>query len=129
MPGERRVVRAEQRLRELVNDAGAAQLRERVRRGLVATIGQSGSVVTRAMVVCDDDVEPERTGLGDLLDGRDPAVHRHHQRHPSAGESHDRVARDTVPLLEPARQVPPDVGAELAQHSTASAVAQMPSTS
>ena len=67
------------------------------------------------MVVCHDHVEPEGACLRDLLDGRDPAVHRQNERDPVLRKPADRVARDAVALLEPARQVPADVGAELAQ--------------
>ena len=67
------------------------------------------------MVVGHDHVEPERLRAGDLVDRRDPTVHGEHERVPVLGEPLDRLAREPVPLVEAAREVPVDVGAELAQ--------------
>ncbi len=83
--------------------------------GRVATIGQSGSVVAGPVMVGDDDLEPERAGVGDLVDGRDAAVDGEHEPVPFVREALDRLPGQAVALLEAARQVPVDVGAELAQ--------------
>ena len=80
-------------------------------------------------MVGDDDLEPARLRRGDLGDGGDPAVDGEQEPAALLREPRDRLARDAVALLEAARQVPVDLGAELAQRRTASAVAQMPSTS
>ena len=65
------------------------------------------------MVVRDDDVEPALPGLGDLLHGRDPAVDGEDEADAVVREARQRLPRDAVAFLEPARQVPHDVGAEL----------------
>ena len=110
----RRHVDAE-RLRELADDAGAAQLRERIvgrpRRDHRA-VGQRRA---GPVVVGDDHVEPARLRRGDLLDGRDPAVDGEQEAAALVGQPRDRDVRDAVALLEPARQVPFDVRAELPQ--------------
>ena len=67
------------------------------------------------MVVGDDHFEPACARLGNLRDGGDAAVDREHQPAALVGEPADRRARDAVALVEAARQVPVDVGAELAQ--------------
>ena len=50
-----------------------------------------------------------------LGDGGDAAVDGEHERHAVRGEPVDRVGGEPVALLEPARQVPRRVDAELAQ--------------
>ena len=67
------------------------------------------------MVVGDDDVEPELLRAGDLGDRGDPAVDGDDECAPVAGQPVERLARDAVALLEPAREVPGDVRAELPQ--------------
>ena len=67
------------------------------------------------MVVGDDHVDPEPAGLVDLGDGGDAAVDREDELHAVLGEPRDRRRGDAVALLEPAREVPDDVGAELPQ--------------
>ena len=81
----------------------------------MATIGQSGSVVAGPVVVGDDHVDAEPPGLLDLGDGGDAAVDREDELHALLGQARDRRRRDAVALLEPARQVPADVGADLPQ--------------
>jgi hypothetical protein len=106
---------AEQRLRELVHDARAAQLGERVARRPRGDDRTVGERVTRAMVVGHDHVEATGARGGHLLDRRDPAVDGQDEPAALVREPVDRVARDAVPLLEPAREVPLHLGAELAQ--------------
>ena len=67
------------------------------------------------MVIGDDDLEPERARVLDLGDGGDPAVDRQHELEPLLGEPRQRVGVQAVALLEARRQMPRDVGAELAQ--------------
>ena len=62
-----------------------------------------------------DDLEPPRPSGGDLVHGGDPAVHGEHEPDALVGESLEGVARDTVAFLEPARKMPIDVRAELAE--------------
>ncbi|MDX6487303.1 MAG: isopenicillin-N epimerase, partial [Gaiellaceae bacterium] len=68
------------------------------------------------VVVGDDDVEAGGARLGDLGDGRDPAVDREHEPAAVVGESRQRRAADAVALVEATRQVPLDVRSEVAQH-------------
>ena len=107
------MVGAEERLAELVDDSRAAELRERVLRGTRRDHGAVGKRLAGPVVVGDDHVETEPRRLRDLVDGSDPAVHGQDEADALLGESRERVARDAVPLVEPARQVPDDVGAEL----------------
>src|SRR6266540_2149375 len=112
---ERRGIGPEKRLAELEDDAGSAQLRERIvgrpRRHDRAIRQLPG----RPVVVGDDDLEPTPARLRDLGDRSDPAVDGQHQPAALVGEPFERRARDPVPLVETARQVPFDVGAELPQ--------------
>ena len=100
---------------ELVDDAGAAELRERVVGRPRRDDRAVGQGLARPVVVGDDDLEPRRPGLRDLLDGRDPAVDGQNERATLLREPRQRLARDAVALLEAARQVPLDVGAEAAR--------------
>jgi len=104
---------AEQRLAELVDHSGAAELGEGV-------VGRSGrddravrQLVARPVVVGDDDIEPDRLRAGDLGDCGDPAIDGENQPAPVSGQPVECLARDPVALLEPAREVPGDVRAEL----------------
>ena len=103
----------EERLAELVDDAGAAELRERV-------VGRprrdDGAVRQRfagPVVVGDDHLEPARPRLGDLLDRGDPAVDGDDEPAALVGEPRERLGTHAVALVEAARQVPVDLGAEL----------------
>ena len=58
---------------------------------------------------------PRAARAGDRLVGREPAVDAQDQRGALVGEQVDGLDRDAVALDEAARQVPADVGAELAQ--------------
>ena len=115
MPRERLVTRAEQRLAELVDDAGAAELRERILGGARRDDRAVGQRLARPVVVGDDDVEPTRSRFGDLFDRGHAAVDREHEAAAFVGEARQGLALDAVPFLEAARQVPGDVGAELAK--------------
>src|SRR5687767_12432923 len=115
MGRERRAVVTQERLPELEDDAGATELRKRVvgrPRDDERTVGKA---LARPMVVGDDDVEPLRPRLGELLDGGDAAVDGEHEATPLVSQARERLALDSVALLEAARQVPDDVGAELAK--------------
>ena len=106
-----------ERVRELQNDAGGAQrggigraawrrrMHERAVRQLCA----------RPVVVRDDHVESGGARGGDLLDGRDAAVHRHEQADAACGEPLDGGARKPVAIVEAARQHPGRLRAERAQ--------------
>ncbi len=105
----------EERLAELVDDTRPAELGERIvgrarRDDRAVGQGRPGPVV-----VGHDHLEPERLRLGDLLDGRDPAVDGEDEPDALLGEPTERVARHAVALLEAAREVPHDVRAELAK--------------
>src|SRR6266566_1954189 len=67
-------------------------------------------------MVGDDDLEPARASLGDLLDGGDPAVDGEDEPAALVGESREGLALHAVALLEAARKVPLHVCAELAEH-------------
>ena len=104
---------------EHVRDARRAQLGARV-----ATDGgvhdrrvRQPAVGPRRMVVGDHDVEPGGARGGDLVDGRDRAVDGDQQAGAASGEPLDRREREPVAVVDPARQVPVDVGAERAQRT------------
>ena len=89
-----------------------------------------GQRLAGPVVVGDDDVEaeppsPRATSSTAVI----PQSTVSTRPQPSSASRVERLAREAVALVEAARQVPVDVGAELAQDSTASAVAQMPSAS
>ena len=109
------MVRPEQRLAELVDDARSAKLRKGIGRRARRDHGAVRQRVTGPVMVGDDDLEAERLRLGDLLDGGDPAVDREHEPDAVGCELREGDTRHAVALLEPARQVPRDVGAELAE--------------
>ncbi len=108
-------VRPEQRLAQLVDDSGAAELRERVVRGTRGDDRAVGQLLARPVVVGDHDVDSERLRVSDLFDGGDPAVDGEHEPAPVLGELRQRLPAEAVALLEAARQVPRDVCAQLAQ--------------
>ena len=112
---QRRMLGAEKRLPELVARPRPAELGERVRRTASSRRSGSRGGVARAVMVGDDDLEPARPRLGDLLDRGDPAVDREHEPDALVGEPRERVAGHAVALLEAAREVPDDVRAELAE--------------
>src|SRR5215218_498417 len=119
MPVAERMLRPEDRLRQLPDDAGPAQTVERVaalERRDDRAIRKS---VRRAVVVGYDDLEPQPLRLLDLRDGGDPAVDGQHEVEAFAREPRERVAVQPVPLLEARRQVPRGVGSELAQEERA----------
>ena len=116
VPGERLRAHAEQRLPELPDDAGPAELPERV----VAAVGPDDrarrELLPGAVVVGDDDLEPQLARVRDLFDRRHPAVDGEDEPDVLAGQSRQRVAGHAVALLEAARQVPGQVGSQLAEH-------------
>src|SRR5215467_7550292 len=66
-------------------------------------------------MVGDDDVEPALPRLGDLGDGGDAAVDGENESAAVVCEPGERLTADAVTLVEAAREVPGDVGTELAQ--------------
>ena len=68
-------------------------------------------------MVRDDDVEPRGAGGGDLVDRGDRAVDRDEQLRPARGEPLDRAEREPVAVVDPAREIPVDVGADRAQRA------------
>jgi len=109
------VTRTEQRLSELVDDARAAELGERVVGG---PRGDEGAVRERfagPVMIRDDDLEPARPRLGNLLDRGHAAVDGEDEPAALVGEPRKRFALDAVALLEAARQMPDNVRTELAQ--------------
>ena len=124
------MVGAEQRLRELPDDAGAAEPGERIvaleRRDDRAVRERVGGPV----VVGDDDLEPERARLLDLGDRRDAAVDGEHEVDAFVGEPRRASGRSG---RSPPRTATAGASATSAPSSrssrTASAVAQMPSAS
>src|SRR5581483_10375729 len=115
LPREALLVAAEQRLGELVDDAGTAELRERVLRRPRRDDGAVRQRVAGAVVVGDDHVEPRGPRLAHLVDRRDPAVDGDDEAAALGRQARERLAGDAVALLEAARQVPVDLGAELAE--------------
>ena len=109
----------EQRPREHVRHARRTQLRTGVsadarvhdRRVRQPAVG------ARRVMVGDHDVHARRAGRGDLLHRRDRAVHRDEQPRPARGEPLDGGEREPVAVVDPARQVPVDVGAQRPQRA------------
>ena len=115
VPLEEWMARAEQRLRQLPDDTGAAEPGEGI---LALERGDDGAVregLAGPVVIGDDDVEPQPPRLGDLLDRGDAAVDREQAANAFRGQSRHRVGVQPVALLEPRRQMPDRIGAELAQ--------------
>ena len=108
-------VDAEEGLAELVDDTGAAELRKRIVGRARRDDRAVGQRLARPVMVGDDHVEPACARLGNLRDRGDAAVDREHETAPLVGETAERRARDAVALVEAARQVPVDLGSELAQ--------------
>ena len=107
---------AEECLAELENDAGPAELAERIRRAAVrAHDGAVGQRVAGAVVVADHDLEAELLGVRDLIDGGYSAVDGQNEAAAVVREPGQCLPANAVALVEAARQVPRDVGAELAQ--------------
>ena len=103
----------EERLAELVDDTGAAELRERIVGRTRRDDRAVGERLAWPVVVGDDHLEPARARLRNLGNGRDPTVDREHKPAALVCEAAERGARDAVALVEAARQVPVDLGAEL----------------
>jgi hypothetical protein len=111
--------RFQQRLRQQVRDARRAQLRARVaadRRVHDRRVRQP-AVGARRMVVGHHDVESGRARRGDLLHRRDRAVHGDEQLRPARGKPLDGRHREAIAVVDPARQVPVDVGAQRPQRA------------
>ena len=118
--GERRIATGglQQRGRQLVGDAGGAEVDARVAadRGMDdRRVGQH-AVGARAVVIGDDDVDPRRPRGRDLVDGGDRAVGGDQQARAARREPLHGRARQAVAVLGAAGQKPVDVGAERAQH-------------
>ena len=105
-----------ERLEELQDDAGAAELRERIVGRARRDDRAVGQRLAGPVVIGDDDLEAARARRLDLRHGRDPAVDREDEPAAVVREALERLAADAVALLEAARQVPVDVGAEVAEH-------------
>ena len=83
---------ADECLCELVDDAGAAQLGERVLRRTRHDERAFGQPVARTMVIGDHDLQAEGSRLGDLLDRRDPAIDRHNEATALVRKARERLA-------------------------------------
>ncbi len=106
-------VDAEERLTELVDDARAAQLRERIvgrPRRHDRTVGKR---VAGTVMVGDDHLEAACLRLRHFFDRGDAAVDREHETAALVREPRERRGADAVALVEAARQMPVDVRAEL----------------
>src|SRR5436309_12821076 len=108
-------LRAQQRLAELVDHAGPTQVLERVVGRASRDDRAVRELVARTMVVRDDDVEPELTCAPDFVDRRDAAGDRQDEPTALLREPLQRLTAAAVALVEAARPVPRDPGAELAQ--------------
>src|SRR4051794_11668809 len=107
-------VGAEQRLAELEDDPGAAKLAERIPRPAVRADERAiRELLCGAVMVADDDLEAKGLRFRDLGDRRDPAVDREDKAAAVLCKPRERLAPDAVALVEAARQVPFDLGAEL----------------
>ena len=88
------LVRPQERGRELVGDAGRAELPARIAAHTRVKDGTVGQSVPRLVVVCDDHLESGAVRGGDLIGAPDPAVGRQQEAgaagrqplHPSVGQ-------------------------------------------
>ena len=111
----RRGLWASQGGRQLVGDAGGAEVGERVARHLRVQDRARGQALARLVVVGDDHLEAGREGRLHLGHRPDAAVGRDEQRGPPRGQLLDRSLREAVAVLEPARDQPVTVGTVLPQ--------------
>ena len=109
-------VGAQQRLAELVDDAGSAQPGEGIVGGARRHDRAVGKALSRAVMVGDDHVQPELLGLGHLAGGGDAAVDRQHERAAVRRQPLEHAGIEPVALVEAARQSPAHLGAELPEH-------------
>ena len=106
-------VGAEQRLAQLVDDAGSAQPCEGIVAGTRRDDRTSWQPLPRPVMVGDDHIQPQLGGLGHFVDRRDAAVDRQHQRATVAGKPLEHPRSEPVAFVEAARQRPAHLGAEL----------------
>ena len=109
--------RPAQRRRQLVGDAGPAELGERVAGDDRVQDRAPGQLRARLMVVGDDHLEPGAERRLDLGDGADPAVGGQQQRGAALGQLGDGRLGEPVAVLEPAGDQPVALGAQLAQRA------------
>ena len=100
-----------------MRDAGGAQLGARVAadRGMDERGGGQRPVGARGVVVGDHHLHAGGLRGGHLLDRGDRAVHRHQEIRAAGGEPLDGRGGEPVAVVDPARQVPVDVGPERPQ--------------
>src|SRR5207244_5654961 len=115
-PTQRRRVRAEQRLAELVDDTRAAQLGKRVPGRPRRDDRTLGQLVARAVMIRDDYVQSKPRRLPNLRDRRDAAVDGEHEPTALTRKPRERLAMNAVALVESRRQMPLDLSARLAQN-------------
>ena len=128
-PRDGRVVVAEEGARERVDDARAAQVGARVRRGPRRDDGTFRQRRGRPMVVGDDHVETELTRARDLLHRGDPAVDRQHEVDAVLGEALDQFRREPATSSKRLGRRHSTFAPSSRRTSTATAVAEIPSTS
>ena len=82
----------------------------KLRKGVIRRTGRDdravGELVSGAVMVGHDHLEPELLRPGDLGDGRNPAVDGEHEAAPFVCKPVERGTGDPVTLFEPAREVP-----------------------
>ena len=112
---EEGVARPEERLCELPDDGSPAEALERIvalERGHDGAVGKG---LAGPVVVGDHDLEAEVTCSRHLLDRGDPAIHGENELNAFTSQTRQRLAGQSVSLLEARGQVPRRVSAELAE--------------
>src|SRR2546425_6567666 len=100
------MTRPEERLRELPDDARAAESRERIVAAERRDHRAIGKRRPGPVMVGDDDLQTESLRGLDLGDGRDAAVDGEDEVEPVLGEPREGLAVQSVALLESRREVP-----------------------
>ncbi len=105
----------QERVRQLEGHADAGEVAAGIRAELGRDDGAGGQVALELVVVGDDDVHPERLGLGHLCASVDPAVDRDQELDPGGGQLVHRRRRDAVAVAEAVGQPPAHVRAQVAE--------------
>ncbi len=112
-----RALDAQKRRRDLVGDARRAEVWAGIARDDRMDDGAIGQLGAGLVVVGHDDVDAERLRVSDLFDRRDPAVGGDEEAGAALGQAVDRLHAEAVSVLDPPRDEPVAVAAQLANRA------------